>query len=88
MIKKLKRRFVLIIMSMLGIVFLFIIAAINYSNYSYSKTHSEDLLKTLIENNGEVKPMSEPRRLKLSSLPCHEMILNLISLLRSSLMIS
>jgi len=60
MIKKLKRRFVLIIMSILGIVFLFIIAAINYSNYSYSKTHSEDLLKTLIENNGEVKPMNEP----------------------------
>ncbi|WKY45895.1 ATP-binding protein [Eubacteriaceae bacterium ES2] len=60
MIKKLKRRFVLIIMSMLGIVFLFIIASINYSNYSYSKTHSSALLQTLIQNNGEAKPINEP----------------------------
>lgn len=60
MIKKLKHRFILIIMALLGFVFLLIIAAINYANYSFSQSHSENILQTLLENKGQSLPENGP----------------------------
>lgn len=52
MLKKLKIKFVAIIMTILAIVFILIIGSINYSNYTTNDMQSKGLLISLTENDG------------------------------------
>lgn len=59
MIKKLKIRFVTTIMIILSMVFLIIIAAINYFNYQSNEHQISTLLSALVENDGQI-PLIRP----------------------------